>query len=158
MRAPKNAEGDGHPFMRPVVQKAVARVASEIVYQGLITWEEVMKRLAGLDWKLALSPWQAVAASGPDGVKMLAGKNNTELLCELLHVHLAPSSQQAIKRARKNFKEVRGSLYPVSEDELAKRLPAEEPPPPATPIVLPTEISAEPEADAAATTPENAPT
>jgi DNA sulfur modification protein DndB len=149
VRAPKGAEGDGHPFMRPVVQKAVARVASEIVYQGLLSWEEVVKRLAGMDWKLASCPWQAVAAYSPDGVKMLTGKNNTELLCELLHVHLAPSSQQAIKRARKNFKEVRGSLYPVSEEELAKRLPAEEPAPPPAPIELPTEISAESEPEAA---------
>jgi DNA sulfur modification protein DndB len=145
VRAPKGAEGDGHPIMRPVVQKAVARVASEIVYQGLLSWEEVMKRLSGLEWKLASCPWQAVAASSTDTVKMLTGKNNTELLCELLHVHLAPSSQQAIKRARKNFKDVRGSHYPVSEEELAKRLPAEEPPPPPAPIDLPIEISAEPE-------------
>lgn len=150
VRAPKEAEGDGHPFMRPVVQKAVARVASEVVYQGLLSWEEVVKRLAGLDWRLVACPWQAVAASSPDGVKMLAGKNNTELLCELLHVHLAPSSQQAIKRARKNFKEVRGRQYPVSEEELAKRLPAEEPPAPPTPIELPVEISAEQDGDGAA--------
>ena len=53
LRAPKNNEGDGHPFMRPVIQKAVARVSGEIVYQGLLTWPEVMARLAKLDWRLA---------------------------------------------------------------------------------------------------------
>jgi DNA sulfur modification protein DndB len=143
VRAPKNAEGEGHPFMRPVVQKAVARVASEIVQQGLLPWDEIMKRLSDLDWKLASPPWLAVFSA--EGGKMLVGKEHTESLCELLHAHIAPTSGQAIKRARKNFKDVCGFQYPVAEEELAKRLPAEEPPPPAAPIVLPTEISAEAE-------------
>jgi len=38
--------GEGHPFMRPVIQKAVSRVAGEIVQQGLLPWDEVMNRLA----------------------------------------------------------------------------------------------------------------
>ncbi len=143
IRAPKNAEGEGHPFMRPVVQKAAARVASEIIQQGHLEWSEVMKRLSELDWKLASPPWQAVFTT--DGAKMLTGKENTELLCELLHVHIAPTSAQAIKRARKNFKDVRGVQYPVSEDELVKRVPDVEPSPPPAPIVLPIEISVEPE-------------
>lgn len=154
VRAPKNAEGNGHPFMRPVVQKAVARVAFEMMQQGVLGWEEIMKRLEGLDWKLASCPWTAVFS--PDGGKMLTGKNNTELLCELLHVHIAPASQQAIKRARKNFKDVRGSQYPVSEEDLAKRLSTVEPPPPAGPIELPTEISTEPETEASASPPPDA--
>lgn len=94
--------------MRPVVQKAVARVASEIMQQGALGWDDIMQRLSELDWKLASPPWQAVFS--PDAGKMLTGKDNTDLLCELLHVHLAPSSGQAIKRARKNFKDVRGTL------------------------------------------------
>ena len=97
-----------------------------------------------MDWRLASLPWQAVFVFGTDGGKVLTGKDNTELLCELLHVHIAPASGQAIKRARKNFKEVRSIAYPISEEELAKRLPAVDPPPPAAPVVLPTEISADP--------------
>jgi len=143
IRAPRDAEGEGHPFMRPVVQKAVARVASEIMQQGALGWDEIMKRLSELDWKLASPPWQAVFSA--DGGKMLTGKDNTNLLCELLHVHIAPTSGQAIKRARKSFKDVRGTQYPVTEENLGKRLPAVEPPPPAAPIVLPTEISLDPE-------------
>jgi len=143
IRAPRDAEGEGHPFMRPVVQKAVARVASEIMQQGVLGWDEIMKRLSELDWKLASPPWQAVFSA--DGGKMLTGKDNTNLLCELLHVHIAPTSGQAIKRARKSFKDVRGTQYPVTEENLGKRLPAVEPPPPAAPIVLPTEISLDPE-------------
>lgn len=66
--------------------------------QGALGWDEIMQRLAELDWKLASPPWQAVFS--PDAGKMLTGKDNTELLCELLHVHIAPTSGQAIKRAR----------------------------------------------------------
>lgn len=147
VRAPKNAEGDGHAFMRPVVQKAIARALSEIMQQGALEWQVAMTRLARLDWKLASPPWLAVFS--PDAGKMLSAKDNTNLLVELLHVHLAPGSAQAIKRARKGFKDVRGSAYPVTEEELAERLPAVEPPPPTAPIVLPTELSSELEASAA---------
>src|SRR5439155_13233088 len=136
-----------HPFMRPVVQKAVARVASEIMQQGVVQWPEIMERLSELEWKMASPPWEAVFSS--DGGRMLVGKENSDLLCELLHAHLAPTSAQAIKRARKNFKDIRGKQYPVTEEDLAKRLPAEEPPPPATPIELPTEISVDVEPEAA---------
>ncbi len=117
VRAPKGREADGHPFLRPVVQKAVARVASEIIQQELMTWPEVMAGLGKLDWKLGAPPWQAVFTA--DGGKMLTGKENTELLVELLHVHLAPTSMADIKRARKNFKDVRGAQYEVTEDILA---------------------------------------
>ncbi len=124
VRAPKGKEGEGHPFMRPVIQKAVARVAGEIVQQGLLSWEEVMTRLSQLDWRLAAPPW--IAVFSVDGAKMIPGKENANLLGDLLHVHLAPKNAQAIKRARKTFKDLRGLQYPVAEEELAKRLPAVE--------------------------------
>lgn len=148
VRAPKNAEGEGHPFMRPVVQKAVARVASGIVQQGALPWPEIMQRLSGLEWKMASPPWEAVFSV--DGGKMLVGKENTVLLGDLLHAHIAPASMQAIKRARKDFKDIRGKPYPVTEGELAQRLPQGDVPPPPADIVLPTEISADAEADTAA--------
>lgn len=141
IRAPKGAEGEGHPFMRPVVQKAVVRVTSQIIQQNLLSWEKVMERLSQLEWRLASPPWQAVFSS--DGGKMLVGKENTELLAELLHVHLAPTSGQAIKRARKKFKDVRGTSYLITEEELATRLSAEPPIQASTPPLLPTEISVE---------------
>lgn len=139
VRAPKAAEGDGHPFMRPAVQKAVVRVTSQIIQQKLLTWEKVMERLSQLEWRLASPPWQAVFSS--DGGKMLVGKENTELLADLLNVHLAPTSGQAIKRARKKFKDVRGTAYSITEEELAARIPAEQPSETVAPVVLPTEIS-----------------
>src|SRR5262249_23031361 len=60
LRAPKNAEGEGHPFTRPVVQKAVSKVASEIMKQGVVPWPHIMERLAELDWKMSSPPWEAV--------------------------------------------------------------------------------------------------
>jgi DNA sulfur modification protein DndB len=149
LRAPKNAEGEGHPFMRPVVQKAVARVASEITQQGLVPWPDIMTRLSELEWKMSSPPWEAVFSA--DAGKMLVGKENTQLLSELLHAHLAPTSAQSIKRARKNFKDIRGKQYPVSDEDLAKRLPAGDVPPPTTPIVLPAEISVDAEGETAPT-------
>ena len=117
VRAPKNMEGDGHAFMRPVVQKAVSRALSEILQQQLATWDELMPKLAEMEWKMGDAPWEAVFSI--DAGKMLTGKDNTELLVELLHAHLAPASKQSISRARKKFKDIRGKAYPISEEQLA---------------------------------------
>jgi DNA sulfur modification protein DndB len=122
VRAPKDREGDGHPFMRPVVQKAIARVAWNTVKTGQVSWEEFVHRLAGLDWKLSAAPWLAVYSS--ESGKMLAAKDNTVLLDRLLEAHLAPQSVQQVKRARKDYKDLRGANYPVSEEELSARIPA----------------------------------
>jgi len=150
VRAPKHREGDGHPFMRPVVQKAVARVTSAIVQQGRVSWDEVMVRLSELDWKLASAPWLAVFTA--DGGKMLVGKEHTDLLTELLRAHLAPVSSQAVKRALRNFKDLRGAKYPVGEEALAARvLPDTDVPMP--PVVLPEEISANVDAEVGEPTP-----
>jgi DNA sulfur modification protein DndB len=120
LRAPKNNEGTGHAFMRPVVQKAVARVVKHIVSQKTLSWEECLDRLSKLDWEIGKAPWVTVYA--PDSDKMLTGKEFTELLFDLLLCHLAPPSKQAIKKARKEFKEIRSFQYPVSEEELFARL------------------------------------
>lgn len=120
LRAPKDNEGNGHPFMRPVVQKAIARVVGQIMEQGVLTWADIMLRLSALDWKMKDAPWAAVFSEA--GGNMLTGKDNTDLLAELLRVHIAPPSKQAIKNARTTFKNVRGQNYPISEDEMAKNL------------------------------------
>ncbi len=124
VRAPKDNEGSGHPFMRPVVQKAVARVASQIIQQGTLTWPEIMQRLSFLTWKMNAAPWTAVFSV--EGGKMLTGKDNTVLLNALLHAHLAPTTLQEIKRARKSYKDVRGQNYPISEEELAEHVAKEQ--------------------------------
>lgn len=123
VRAPKDHEGDGHPFMRPVVQKSIARVAWNTIKTGQVSWDVFVSRLSELDWRLTSAPWLAVYNS--DSGKMLAIKENSVLLDHLLEAHLAPQSVQQIARARKLFKEVRGSTYPVSADDLAVRIPAQ---------------------------------
>lgn len=120
LRSPRGREGDGHPMMRPVVQKAVARVVKEICEQGQLPWDKLLKRLSKLDWKLASPPWCAVFNSQTR--KMTVGKENTELLSSLLHAHLAPASTQLIKKVRREFKDVRGLSYPISEEKLAQAL------------------------------------
>jgi len=120
LRAPKGNEGEGNPFMRPVVQKAVVRTVSQIANQGVLSWDELMARLAKLDWKIGKAPWLAVF--NPANGKMVGAKENTELLDKLIYAHLAASSKQAIKDARKEFKDLRGSQYPISEEELQKNL------------------------------------
>jgi DNA sulfur modification protein DndB len=116
LRAPKDAEGSGHPFMRPVIQKAIARVASQLMVQKSIDWDLFLDRLSNLPWQLSEAPWTAVFSV--DGGKMLSGKENTLLLEELLKVHISPASMQNIKRARKNYKDVRGVNYPIADSEL----------------------------------------
>ena len=154
VRAPKGTEGEGHPFMRPVIQKAVARVAGEIVQQGLLPWDEVMSRLAQLDWRRAAPPWIAVFTT--EGARMIPGKENANLLGDLLHAHLAPKNAQAIQRARKTFKDLRGQQYPIAEEDLAKRLPAVEVTALPEPVPHRQELSEQVEAELAAIPPEEA--
>lgn len=120
LRAPKNDEGAGHAFMRPVVQKAVARVVKHVVGQKVLTWAESMDRLSKLDWQISKAPWVTVYAT--ESEKMLAGKDFNELLFDLLLCHIAPPSKQAIIKARKEFKDIRNFTYPVSAEELFVRL------------------------------------
>lgn len=116
VRAPKNAEATGQAFMRPVIQKAVVRVIRQIVTQDQLTFDETLERLKGLDWRIGQAPWTAVFNT--DSNKMIAGKDFSDLLLSLLHVHLAPPSLAAIKNARKNYRNLRGANYPVSEEAL----------------------------------------
>ncbi len=116
LRAPKGKEGNGQPMLRPVVQKAVARVLRTIVDQDLLSWEEALERLLKLPWKISDAPW--VSVFNPENSKMITAKENTELLEEMLRVHLAPTSKAEVTRARKTFKEVRQKQYPVAQDDL----------------------------------------
>jgi|ERR1035438_696945 DNA sulfur modification protein DndB len=120
VRAPKGREDDGHPMMRPVVQQAVARVIRQIVMQGTMEYEEVVDRLAQLEWRIGEAPWTAVY--NPANKKMVTAKENVALLVDLLYVHLAPPSLQAIKRARKNYRELVRVGYPITEEALAVNL------------------------------------
>lgn len=120
IRAPKGKEGEGEAFMRPVVQKAVTRVVRSIVHQDVLSWADVMTRIAGLEWHLGAAPWLSIF--NPTNAKMISAKENVELLDDLFYVHLAASSKQAIVRARKSYKEVKGATYPVTEEALQKNI------------------------------------
>lgn len=120
LRSPKGRESDGHAFMRPVVQKSVVRTASFIVSQGVLSWQEVMRRLSTLPWALGEAPWLAVF--NPQTSTMVTAKENVHLLDSLLHIHLAAPSKQAIVRARKSFKDLRNMQYPLSAEELEANL------------------------------------
>jgi DNA sulfur modification protein DndB len=120
LRSPKGQEGTGHPFMRPVVQKAVAKVAGQVMAEGALPWTVIVQRLAQLDWRMDRAPWEAVFSV--EGGKMLSGKENTELLGQLLRVHIAPRSKADITRVCKSFKSLRSKKYAVAEEDLAKHI------------------------------------
>jgi DNA sulfur modification protein DndB len=125
LRAPKGHEGDGHPFMRPVVQRAVVRVILRLIEQRLLTWNEALERLKELDWKLRSAPftavWQATPHEKAEG-KMITGKDNAQLLADLLTVYLAPTSKAQISRALSSYRSIKGVKYPVTADELSTHL------------------------------------
>ena len=120
IRAPKGKEADGSLFMRPVIQKAVARTVSHIAEQGILDWDEILKRLSNLSWRIGDAPWLSVF--NPSGSKMIGAKENSELLQDLLLVHLASSSKQAIISARKHYKEILHATYPVPEATLLENI------------------------------------
>lgn len=120
IRAPKDREPEGHPMMRPVVQRAVARLAEQVLSQKALTWAELMTRLASLEWKLQSAPWVAVYNS--DQGRMMAGGTFNDLLDQLLLAHIAPPTVQQIKDARRDFKEIVGRAYPISEQEMRANL------------------------------------
>ncbi|WP_370665870.1 DNA sulfur modification protein DndB [Streptomyces sp. IBSBF 2507] len=126
LRAPKGRDGDGHPFMRPAVQVQVVRAARHIIEQSLLDWPELLRRLGELDWKMTSPPFSAVWQETPDGTrkgKMIPAKENNQALYELLLVHLAPASRAQIDRAIRAYRQVKNERYPVTAEELARRLP-----------------------------------
>lgn len=122
IRCPKNKEGNGHPFMRSMIQRAVTRVIAKLIERKTVNWEILLKRLSNLDWRLSEAPWISVVSLNGDKVKMLTGRNNVELLEDLLLVHLAPNSKSEIKRALAKFKEIRGDKYQIPEETLYTNL------------------------------------
>ncbi|MFG1802435.1 DNA sulfur modification protein DndB [Micromonospora carbonacea] len=144
LRVPKGHEGDGHPFMRPVVQTAVARAIHQVVEQGLIDWKEALVRLSTLDWRMSAGPfnavWQEGVGPGSKG-KMVTGKDFSSLLFELLVVHLAPNSKAQIDRTLRSYRQLKNQRYFATTDELMANivvttLPRQLPPPPTTPATV----------------------
>lgn len=141
IRAPKGHEDDGHPMMRPVIQQAVTRVIRQIVIQGTMDYEQVLVELKKMSWRIGNAPWNIVYNSEIN--RMITAKENINGLAELLYVHLAPPSLQAIKRARKTYRDLTRSNYPVSEEALAAKLDQKRPGREHAPIVDDIAVGAE---------------
>lgn len=121
LRAPKARENEGHAFMRPVVQVSVVRAIRHVVQQGLLTWDDAMAKLRSLDWKISSAPFTAVWQLTPEARaqgKMITGRENTDLLLNLLFIHLAPTSKAQVDRAVRSYRQLRGLRYPVPAEEL----------------------------------------
>lgn len=122
LRDPSEA-GRGHPFMRPVVQRYLAETLDWLVDdQKRLSWDSALERLGSLDWELGSPPWLAVYSAELN--RMLTGRDNIQLLKNLLEVHLSPASAGQIEDARGEYRGLFGSDYPVSADALAARLAA----------------------------------
>ncbi len=120
IRAPKDSEPTGHAFMRPVVQLSVTRVIAQLVDQELISWKDALSSISELDWSIGNAPWLAVF--NPDNNRMVTAKENKELLDNLLRVHIAPGSRAEVKRARRDYRNILHSNYPVGENELIQNM------------------------------------
>ena len=132
LRAPKGHEGDGHPFMRPVVQVQTVRALRHVLEQNLLGWDEALKRLGELDWRLAAAPFLSVWTETPDGKskgRMATAKENATALRDLLCVHLAPRNKAEIDRALKAYRTLKNKTYPVKVEVLAGHISTPSAPP-----------------------------
>ncbi|MBM61415.1 MAG: DNA sulfur modification protein DndB [Acidobacteria bacterium] len=121
VRAPKDNEGIGHPFMRPIVQEALTKAISQCIQQELIDWSGAMTKIAKLDWKLSSAPWTAIWSA--EGNKILSGTDFSKVLVDLLICNIAPPSKQFVKDARRNYKNLRERDFPQSAEILYENIP-----------------------------------
>jgi len=120
LRSPKEAPGLGIPFMRPVIQKSLAKVINQICDQKVLSYDTLLQSLAELKSNIQDPPWNAVFNQTTG--KMISNTDNTNLLNKLLYIHLAPPSKEEIKRVRKLYREIKGENYPISEEDLFKKV------------------------------------
>lgn len=124
VRAPKGVEGDGHHFMRPVIQRSICKTIGRLCDQKIITFDEAIKILRTLPEEIKHPPWSAVF--NIELKKMISAKDNANLLELLLYMHIAPPSKRAIIDARKTYKSLKNQNYPVDEATMFERIRAHE--------------------------------
>lgn len=116
----KNKKGPSfeHPFLKGIIQKTIPKVIAELIRNEDITWELALERLSSLEWKLSSAPWSSVVLISEDKRKMLTNREFVNLLESTLKMHIAPRSKNEIKKIRKDYQEIKGNPYPVSEASL----------------------------------------
>ncbi|SHF91506.1 DNA sulfur modification protein DndB [Vibrio gazogenes] len=122
IRKNKVNPGKEDAFMRGIVQRCVSEVVRQLIDQSSLTWDEILTKLKSFNWELGEVPWSSVCIINEGKLKMQTSREFTNLLNELLIIHLAPSSKQQIKRARKLYLEVKNQQYPISQEELENAL------------------------------------
>lgn len=120
----KNKKGPDyeHPFLKGVIQKTIAKVISELIKSEEISWELALERVKSLTWKLSAAPWISVVLISDDKRKMLTNRDFVNLLESTLKLHIAPKNKSEIRKVRKDFQELKGSVYPIPESELLSNL------------------------------------
>jgi DNA sulfur modification protein DndB len=122
LRAPKHDEGQGHPFMRAMIQRVIANVVAHCIQGKLMEWDELQTALSQMDWTLAAAPWNVVARQDGSKVKMLTNRDYPNLLQKLLLVHLCPTSKAQVQQVRSEYKKLCGQSYQISEAILLQNL------------------------------------
>lgn len=120
LRAPTDPDKIGHPFMRPVIQKAVCRVVADVVASGRLSWDEALEKLAGLSWQIDKAPWTSVYAV--DSKNMFSAKEFSELLDKALLAHISPPSKSFVKDFRRQYNDLRNERYPITEADLLENI------------------------------------
>lgn len=122
LRSPKDDEGNGHPFMRAMIQRIIANVIAYAIKGKLMSWPEMQVALKNLPWELKSCPWNSVINEDGNKIKMLTNRDYANLLQKLLVVHLCPTSKSEIQRARTDYKKLKGVNYQISELSLCGNL------------------------------------
>jgi DNA sulfur modification protein DndB len=122
-RKSKSNPGTEHPFLKGIIQRAIANVINKIMSEGKGSWDETMDRISKLDWKISSPPWLSVISINDDkGVKMITSREHTILLEDLIRCHTFPKSKVEIKKVRETYRLLKQSEYPVSQSELETHL------------------------------------
>lgn len=122
MRKNKNKVGEEHPFLKGIIQRSLTEVIKTVLERGDIKWEDVMGKVGALPWTMKDAPWCSVSIIADGKLKMQTGRDNVELLKDILICHIKPNSKQEIARARRRYKEIKNSDYPFSQTQLEVNL------------------------------------
>jgi DNA sulfur modification protein DndB len=124
VRVPRGVEGDGHHFMRPVIQRSICKTIGRLCDQRVLMFDEAIRILGTLPVEIKHPPWSAVFNVASK--KMISAKENANLLELLLYMHIAPPSKRAIQDARKEYKNLKNEPYPIDDATMFRQIRAHE--------------------------------